>query len=548
MAAESRAQVFAGIRRDYRAGISKRELQRRYHVSFETVQAALDSAWPRQRRPMPPRGSRLDEFKSLVDEWLRADLKAPRKQRHTAMRIFDRLRDEHDADVSYFIVKKYVAERREEIRVEAGLGPSRTFIPQTHVPGAEAEVDFGDVTVELAGRLVVCSLFSLRMSFSGKAVHQVFASAGQEAFLEGHVHAFRVLGGLPIGKVRYDNLKAAIASVLGFSRARKETERWTLFRSHYGLDAFYCQPGLEGAHEKGGVEGQVGWFRRNHFVPVPKVASLAELNEMVDAWDQGDDARRIGGRARTVGEMFAIEQPLLAPLPEEEFETGRWSHQRVDRYAQINMRTNRYSVPVRFAGRKVSILLRASDLIVYDGRTQIARHERLPGKMEARLELDHYLEALIRKPGAMPGATALEQARAAGRFTPVHDAWWEAARKAHGDAEGTRALIDVLLLHRHMAHEYVVAGLAAALTVGALTADGVALEARKAADAHRTGEPGPGPSRGCLRRQVNNVTSLTEHRLRTQQLPDDTRPLPDMSKYDDLLPSRRRGREDQAGG
>ncbi|MFD2796451.1 IS21 family transposase [Promicromonospora vindobonensis] len=546
MAAQSRAQLFAQIRRDYRAGTTKRALKRKYHVAFETVEAALDSAFPQPRRPLPDRGSRLDQFKPLVDQWLRADLKAPRKQRHTAKRIFDRLRDEHDADVSYFIVKKYVAMRREEVRIEAGLGPSRLFVPQTHVPGAEAEVDFGDVTIELAGKLVVCSLFSFRLSFSGKAAHQVFASGGQEAFLEGHVHAFRVLGGLPVGKVRYDNLKAAIAQVLGFSRARKETERWTLFRSHYGLDAFYCQPGLEGAHEKGGVEGQVGWFRRNHFVPVPKVATLAELNEMVDAWDRSDDARRIGGRARTVGEMFAIEQPLLAPLPDEEFETGKWSHQRVDRYAQINVRTNRYSVPVRFASRKVSILLRASDLTVYDGRTQIARHERLPGKMEARLDLDHYLEALIRKPGAMPGATALEQARAAGRFTAVHDAWWDAVRRAHGDAEGTRALIEVLLLHRHMAHEHVVAGLTAALAVGAMTADAVALEARKAAEEHRTGEPTPLPDRAQLARQVGNVTSLTERRLRHQPLPDDTRPMPDMSKYDDLLPSRRR-RRDQAG-
>lgn len=233
MASQSRAQLFADLRREYQAGTSKRALKRKYHVSSRTIVAALDSVFPRPRRRLPDRVSRLDQFKALVDEWLRADLRAPRKQRHTAKRIFDRLREEHDADVSYFMVKEYVAGRREEIRIEAGLGPSRLFVPQTHVPGAEAEVDFGDVTIELAGQLVIYSLFSLRLSFSGKAVHQVFASGGQEAFLEGHVHAFRVLGGLPIGKVRYDNLKAAIAQVLGFSRARKETERWTLFRSHY---------------------------------------------------------------------------------------------------------------------------------------------------------------------------------------------------------------------------------------------------------------------------------------------------------------------------
>src|SRR5215468_3804235 len=158
----------------------------------------------------------------------------------------------------------------------------------------------------------------------GKAVHRVSLSGGQEAFFEGHAHAFRVLGGVPRKKIRYDNLKSAVAQVIGFSRSRVENDRWTAFRSHYDLDAFYCQPGLAGAHEKGGVEGQIGWFRRNHLVPVPEVASVDELNVMIDAWDAADEARRIGGRARTVGEFFAIEQPLLKPLPVEPFETGRW--------------------------------------------------------------------------------------------------------------------------------------------------------------------------------------------------------------------------------
>ena len=129
------------------------------------------------------------------------------------------------------------------------------------------------------------------------------------------------------------------------------------------------------------------------------------------------------------------------------------------------------------------MLLHASDLVIFDGRAEVARHERLATRGGCRLELDHYLEALLRKPGALPGATALEQARAAGRFTPVHDAWWAAVRTAHGDAAGTWALIEVLLLHRRMAHEHVVAGIAAALRAGAMTADVVAIEARKAAQA-----------------------------------------------------------------
>jgi transposase len=218
--------------------MANRALQRKHGLGYRTVAAALSSAWPAPRKKLPERGSRLDEFKPVIDEWLRADLDAPRKQRHTAKRIFDRLLDEHDAAgarISYQMVKGYVAGRRNEIRVETGRGVAGAFVPQTHLPGAEAEVDFGDVTVKLAGEQVICYLFSFRLSYSGKAVHRVFASSGQEAFLEGHLHAFSVLGGVPTGKVRYGNLKAAVAQVIGFPRARVETDRWTAFRSHYLL-------------------------------------------------------------------------------------------------------------------------------------------------------------------------------------------------------------------------------------------------------------------------------------------------------------------------
>ncbi|MFE9328741.1 Mu transposase domain-containing protein [Nocardia sp. NPDC052278] len=284
----------------------------------------------------------------------------------------------------------------------SSCGPAEVFIPQTHRPGAEAEVDFGDFSVRLRGETVTCYLFSFRMSFSGKAVHRVFASGGQEAFPEGHVHAFTVLGGVPFGKVRYDNLKIAVAQVLGFHRLRKETERWTAFRSHFDLESFYCQPGIEGAHEKGGVEGDIGWFRRNRLVPVPEVDSLEELNAKIDAWDAEHDARHIGARSHTVGEHFAIERKLLKPLPEEGFETGSWFSPRVDRYSQVVVRTNWYSVPARLIGRQVRVLLHASFLIVYDDRVEVARHERLVGRGRSRLDLDHYLEARRAAPWVQP--------------------------------------------------------------------------------------------------------------------------------------------------
>lgn len=157
---------------------------------------------------------------------LLADLDVPRKQCHTVVRIYRRLINEHAMDdVSYQVVRAYVAKRKPEIRIEAGRGPAQVFIEQSHLAGAEAEVDLGEVAVRLRGELMKCHLFCLRLSFSGKAVHRVFASGGQEAFFEGHEHVFRVLGGVPFGKIRYDNLKAAVAWMLGFTRRRVETRR-----------------------------------------------------------------------------------------------------------------------------------------------------------------------------------------------------------------------------------------------------------------------------------------------------------------------------------
>lgn len=169
---DSRVALFAAIRRDARAGMSNRALQRKHGVGYRTVAAAIESAWPEPRKPAPKRGSRLDPYRDVIDGWLRNDLDAPRKQRHTAKRVFDRLLDEQDAAgmVSYWMVREYVATRRREIRIEAGHEPADAFVPQEHLPGREAEVDFGEVVIRLRGVLVTCALFSLRLSYSGKAV------------------------------------------------------------------------------------------------------------------------------------------------------------------------------------------------------------------------------------------------------------------------------------------------------------------------------------------------------------------------------------------
>ena len=214
---------------------------------------------------------RLDPFRAAIDAMLRSDLDAPKKQRHTARRVLARLVDEHGAQgLSYSTVRDHVRKRRPQILAEAGRPLELGYVPQTHEPAAEAEVDFHDLWVVLGGVKTKTALFTLRLSYSGRAVHRVFLTQGQEAFLEGHVYALQRIGGVPVDKIRYDNLNSAVKQVL-FGRSRQENERWVAFRSHYGFEAWYCQPGHDGSHEKGGVEGEGGRFRRNHCVPMPSL-------------------------------------------------------------------------------------------------------------------------------------------------------------------------------------------------------------------------------------------------------------------------------------
>lgn len=538
-----RVELFGQIRRDARVEeLGIRALARKYRVGRDTVRQALSSAEPPKRKTPVRESPRLGPFKSAIDAMLRVDLDAPRKQRHTATRIFNRLIDEHDAvEVSYSSVRDYVRVRRAEILAEAGKQAEEAFVPQDHAPGAEAEVDFGDVYVMLAGVKTRCHMFTFRLSCSGKAIHRVYSTESQEAFLEGHIDAFEEIGGVPARHIRYDNLSSAVKSVLfGRGRCRVENDRWVLFRSHYGFDAFYCQPGEKGAHEKGGVEGEVGRFRRTWLTPMPAVDTLAELNDRIGGWEARDDHRRIATHLRTVGQDFEAERPQLNSLPSERFDPGLVLHPRVDRSGLITVRTAKYSVPVRLVGRKVRVSLRASHVLVFDGRTVAARHERVVARGGQSIDLDHYLEVLQVKPGGFPGSTALARARESGTFTASHEAFWQHARRIEGDATGTRALIDVLLLHRTMRATDVIAGIEAALSVGAISPDVVAVEARLHAGGSSS-ERHPGEQDSDPERRV---VSLTQRRLAADPaaviagLPPDTRPAPDIAVYDELLTRR----------
>ena len=475
MTKRSKVSLYEQIRRAReREDVSIRELSRRFGVHRREVRLALASAVPPERKVAVRVAPVLDRWKPVVDKWLEEDRKAPRKQRHTARRVWQRLVEEHDAQVGESTVRRYVAEvrRRQEVPL------AEVMVPQHHPLGAEAEVDFGTSSVYLAGLLTEVHLFIMRLSASGRSYARAYLNECQEVFLDGHVRAFAHFNGVP-GRIRYDNLKTAVEKVLK-GRDRIESDRFTAMRSHYGFDSFFCQPGIKGSHEKGGVEGEVGRFRRRHLVPVPHVASMAELNELLLAGAAADDRRFIAHRRITVAEHFALEAGALKALPADAFDYAAVSGHRVDRKSRVNVRGCLYSVPARYVARRVEVRVGAETVEVLEGAKVAARHVRgLKG--DEVLALDHYLEVLAFKPGALPGATALARARAAGVFGAVHDRFWVEARRRLGDRDGTKALIEVLLLHRTLSADAVIAGMERALTTNSVDPAVVAIEARRAA-------------------------------------------------------------------
>jgi transposase len=508
MAKRSRVELYEQIRKAHeRESLSIHELARRFQTHRRYVRQALESAVPPSRKKPERKAPVLGPYHATIDGWLVADRTAPRKQRHTARRVWERLVEEQGARVAESTVRDYVRAAKRRL----ALDRVEVTIPQHHELGAEAEVDFGSISVYLDGLLTEVELFVMRMSASGKAFRHAYGNEAQEVFLDGHVQAFEVFGGVP-GRIRYDNLKTAVVKVLQ-GRNRLESERFVALRSHYGFESFFCRPGLVGAHEKGGVEGEIGRFRRRRLVPVPRVASLAELNELLHAAVRADDARHIDGRFMTVAEHFSLEAPTLRALPEP-FDVALDLKCRVDTKARVCVRQNFYSVPVRYAGRRLPVRLGAESLEVTDGACVVARHARSMGKKHETLVLDHYLEVLVRKPGALMNATALMTARASGSFTAVHQRFWDKARRRLGDSGGTRALIEVLLLHRSVPAAGVMAGMERALCAGSVDPAVVAIEARRAMD--MTAAP------------VVPIGALVRF----------DRPLPTLDEYDGLLEAR----------
>jgi transposase len=494
----SKVEVFEQIRLAHRdERLSVRALAVRFGVHRRDVRAALVSPVPPPRK-RPVRAAPVSgEWRAWIREILIADGVAPKKQRHTAARIHDRLAAEKQVTISPSTCRRIVAEIRAELAAEAAQGgslPVKVFVPQTRLPGREAEVDWGQFQAVIAGVTMTLHLFTMWSAFATCGFHRAYVNEAQESFMDGHVRAFTRWDGVWL-RVRYDNLKTAVTKILK-GRDRIENAQFIALRSHYGFESFFCEPGIAGAHEKGGVEGDIGRFRRRYLTPVPAFATLAALNVYLEACDAKDAGRwvhgRVDGAGSTAGGLARLEQGAMWPLPVEAFPAVTRLTARADTKARVCVRQSFYSVPARLAGHRLDVLLGAEAVTISAANIEVAAHVRAAQRGSEVLELDHYLEVLWRRPGAMPSATALVQARASGRFRPEHQQLWDQARHQLGDSAGTRVLCDVLLLHRHHPAADVLAGITAALAVGSVDVAVIAVETRRAVEHQQPTPTSPG--------------------------------------------------------
>jgi transposase len=455
----TKVELFERIRREYRHGVGTiRAVAKELGVHRRMVRQALSNALPPEKKNPERAEPRLGPLKEYIDGILESDRRAPRKQRHTAHRIYIRIRQQMpDAEVSESTIRRYVARRKLEI----GAWQNEVFIAQSYAFGDEAQVDWFEAYANFSGDRQKVYVFCMRSMASGAAFHCGYLHATQQAFLEAHELAFAWFGGV-FRSLRYDNLSSAVKRILRGSQ-REETVRFIAFRSHWCFESSFCTPG-EG-HEKGGVEAEGGYFRRNHLTPVPEVRDLADLNDRWLAACQEDESRVIGTRVEEAGVLMIRERNHLLPLAKDGFDLAEISLATVDGNGCVTVRTNRYSTPVR-PGMQVQVKVYPAYVEIWHEGRRVCRHERCYSRRQQILDLDHYLDALSRKPGALAGSTALVQWREQGRWKEVHDQLWHNLNARHGRQNGTRAMVDVIRLGREYGYERLEETIRKALELG----------------------------------------------------------------------------------
>jgi transposase len=413
--------------------ISKRAACAEYEIHWDTLQKILMHVEPPGYRRTKPRRSKLEPFLPIIHEILLSDRKVHRKQRHTAKRIFERLRDEHEYDGGKTIVQDAVSAWKQQKR--------EVFLPLTHRPG-EAQVDFGFADVHLNGELTQVALFVMTLPYSDAIYVQAFPRECTESFLEGHTRAFEFLDGVPT-RISYDNSKIAVAKIVG-SRERTVTREFSRLKSHFLFEDHFCL--VRRPNEKGHVEHLLHFARKNYLVPVPRVDSLETLNRQLEQQCRKDLERHLRGKSAPKKELLAEEQQqFLSPLPKQTFEGRRVKQATASSLSLVRFDNNSYSVPTQYAYRQITIVATVDEVrLVFEDRL-VARHRRHWGREQYFFDPVHYLALLERKPGGFDHARPLEN-----WGLPVCFGILRRRLEAEFGSPGTREFIKVLrLLERH---------------------------------------------------------------------------------------------------
>jgi len=380
----------------YRDGKGIRELSRETGLHRDTIRKMLlFSIPPGYRRKDPPKKPKLDPFRGVIDAILEDDANRPRKQRHTARRIFDRLRDEHGFSGGYTIVKDYVRSKRQSSR--------EMFVPLSHPPG-HAQADFGEALAVIGGVEKKIRFFVMSLPHSDGMFVKAYPAETTEAFLDGHNAAFAFFGGVPMS-VLYDNTKLAVSRITGDGE-RIHTRRFDELLSHYLFEPRFGRPGK--GNDKGKVEGLVGYARRNFLVPIPRFDSFGSLNKFLEEQCRKYQDRVLRSHKESIGERFELDKDSFLPLPPFPYDACDKVETKVSSMSLVRYKTNDYSVPVAYGHRDVQVRAYVDEVVISCGTEEIARHKRSWEKEDFIFDPLHYLPLLERKTGALDQAAPLQ--------------------------------------------------------------------------------------------------------------------------------------------
>ena len=452
-----RVELYARVRRACMVGgMSTREAARVFGLHRDTVRKMLRySVPPGYRRQSPPRRPKLDPYRGVIDRILEEDRSLPKKQRHTAKRIYDRLRAEHGFDGRYTIVKDYVRERRRRTR--------EMYVPLTHPPG-DAQCDFGQAKAVIGGVEQTVHYLVLYLPHSDACFVKTYPAETTEAFCDGHVSAFSFLGGVP-RSILYDNTRLAVARILGDGR-RKRTRVFSELLSHHLFEDRYGRPGR--GNDKGKVEGLMGYARRNFLVPIPSFESFDALSAYLEERRLERLGRRLRGHDETIGRRMERDLEALLPLPATPYDASDKHVSRVSSLSLVRYRTNDYSVPVAYGHMEVVVRGYVGEVVISCGAEVIARHRRSYERDYVVFDPIHYLPLLERKVGALDQAAPL-----AGWELPEEFGVLRRLLESRMGRRGKREFVQVLRLMESFRREEVYGGVRDALRLGAVSFDAI---------------------------------------------------------------------------